>query len=837
MADPEASPRLEALLSHTTWMRRLARALVGDGQRVDDAVQETWVAVLEHPRADVRNPRAWLAGVLRNVVRQMRRAESRRSAREERGAGRGTESPAEEIVERADLHQRVVKAVLDLDEPWRSTLLLRYFDDLSAEAIAQRLGLPSSTVRSRLHTALDRLRERFDREAGGDRRAWTPGLAALGWPGAGKAGITSAPTGPVLTTTGLTANGVLSMTLKTLTATALVLGVGFGATHAFKQLNGVKAAPADPAETVRSDAATPSLPGISPPGRQDQEGKRKPVETLVVQGRVVDRDGGAVAGARVLVGGQPSPFADATAGIRLLWPEGVERDRAPTGQPDEVYRETELRGLGEWRQLDADRLRLHGGILGRTATTDEEGTYEVRLPEKGRVYVTVLRDLGLRPTATGAWHDVPAHEVDFEVDLIPTADLSIWVTDLTTQERLVGVGAELFRGELSVTEWDSEEPVHEQRVELPPGETNLFRILVRRPEWARTTHELTVQPGAKIPVEILVSSGEGFTGRVVDAAGAPVEGALVYWGDELALRERSLFRAYDPKNVRDGVRTDAAGVFTLPGTATRISAWHEGHGSASALLADAELLVLSAPGTIVGTLVDEGGLPVAGKNVTLDRGRRTVTDETGAYVFENVEAGVHGINHWPERFLGVRVEAGETVRIPPAPLVERPRWAVTSGGAPLVRDDGGVVFGLDPAFSVSEWGFEGDRLHAGSLRFGRYVLMSRSGFLTTVDVPHDAETPIEVGSGGITLEMPGSDLPPVYVLPESAGSDPVARYWGERLFGERERGALTVAPLRAGRYVVVVAGRGVVHTIDLQEGETRTLPPAEWLLTSEGSER
>ena len=39
----------------------------------------------------------------------------------------------------------LVAAVLDLNEPYRSTLLLRFFEELSAEQIAQRIGVPAST--------------------------------------------------------------------------------------------------------------------------------------------------------------------------------------------------------------------------------------------------------------------------------------------------------------------------------------------------------------------------------------------------------------------------------------------------------------------------------------------------------------------------------------------------------------------------------------------------------------------------------------------------------------------------------------------------------------------
>jgi RNA polymerase sigma-70 factor, ECF subfamily len=61
-------------------------------------------------------------------------------------------------VERADLH-----AVLDrLDARDRQLIQLRYDEDLTQEAIARRLGIPTGTVKVRLH----RLRDKLRREIG-----------------------------------------------------------------------------------------------------------------------------------------------------------------------------------------------------------------------------------------------------------------------------------------------------------------------------------------------------------------------------------------------------------------------------------------------------------------------------------------------------------------------------------------------------------------------------------------------------------------------------------------------------------------------------------------------
>src|SRR5262249_25053371 len=82
------------------------------------------------------------------------------------------------LVAEAEVQHRLVEAVLDLPEPYRSTVLYRWFEGLSAQEIAARFDLPVGTVRTRLKRAVARLRERMGIELGGARRAWA--LLVLG---------------------------------------------------------------------------------------------------------------------------------------------------------------------------------------------------------------------------------------------------------------------------------------------------------------------------------------------------------------------------------------------------------------------------------------------------------------------------------------------------------------------------------------------------------------------------------------------------------------------------------------------------------------------------------
>jgi RNA polymerase sigma-70 factor (ECF subfamily) len=172
------NPDFDHLLAHAGWARALARNLVRDAHSADDLVQRAWLAAIEHPPEGSTPVRRWLAAVMRNFARQDARAEERRAQRERFGA-RGESSPHDALDDEADLQQRLLDAVRALDEPLRSTMWARYYEGLPPRSIAARDGVPVKTVKTRLSRGLAELRARFDREHGGDRRAWIAALLPL----------------------------------------------------------------------------------------------------------------------------------------------------------------------------------------------------------------------------------------------------------------------------------------------------------------------------------------------------------------------------------------------------------------------------------------------------------------------------------------------------------------------------------------------------------------------------------------------------------------------------------------------------------------------------------
>jgi RNA polymerase sigma factor (sigma-70 family) len=192
-------PLPDELLRQAAWTRRLARGLLGDESAAEDVLQETWESARRHPPQGEAPVEPWLRTVIRNQLLNRARGDRRRQAREQ-----GTEAPAaadspEELLAKLEIHARLVEAVARLPEPYRQTVLLRYFEELSSAEIAARLGVPAGTVRGRLKTALGELREDLDRDRGG-RSAWLAAMAQLagrGDHGAGVAGAVAVESGRV----------------------------------------------------------------------------------------------------------------------------------------------------------------------------------------------------------------------------------------------------------------------------------------------------------------------------------------------------------------------------------------------------------------------------------------------------------------------------------------------------------------------------------------------------------------------------------------------------------------------------------------------------------------
>jgi RNA polymerase sigma factor (sigma-70 family) len=175
-------PDAADLVRHAEFLRRFARGLLRDRHAAEDVAQQAIVLALEKPGAPRRSLGGWLTGTVRNLARMTMREDRRRSDREHH-ARRPEAPPAPlEVAARMEMTRRIVDAVDALEERYRVVVVLRFHDDLQPREIAERLGIPGATVRTRLRRALAMLRDRLDEDHRGSRRSWCLALLPLAWP-------------------------------------------------------------------------------------------------------------------------------------------------------------------------------------------------------------------------------------------------------------------------------------------------------------------------------------------------------------------------------------------------------------------------------------------------------------------------------------------------------------------------------------------------------------------------------------------------------------------------------------------------------------------------------
>jgi RNA polymerase sigma-70 factor (ECF subfamily) len=140
---------------------RLAGLLLGNAADAEDATQEAMLRAWRSADS-LRDPARvdpWLDGILVNVCRdRLRRRKVIRFIALADDAAGAARDQFQAVLDRDE----VVRAMSDLDADQRIVVVLHYWGGLTLEGIAERLGWPVGTVKSRLHHALRRMRAALD---------------------------------------------------------------------------------------------------------------------------------------------------------------------------------------------------------------------------------------------------------------------------------------------------------------------------------------------------------------------------------------------------------------------------------------------------------------------------------------------------------------------------------------------------------------------------------------------------------------------------------------------------------------------------------------------------
>jgi DNA-directed RNA polymerase specialized sigma24 family protein len=86
MSAPNTSEGQQYLTLQNARVRRLALAIAGDANQADDLAQDAWVALLRRQPPESGRMPDWLGGMMLNILRLKRRADTRRTERERAAA-------------------------------------------------------------------------------------------------------------------------------------------------------------------------------------------------------------------------------------------------------------------------------------------------------------------------------------------------------------------------------------------------------------------------------------------------------------------------------------------------------------------------------------------------------------------------------------------------------------------------------------------------------------------------------------------------------------------------------------------------------------------------------
>jgi RNA polymerase sigma-70 factor (ECF subfamily) len=141
---------------------RLAGLLLGNQADAQDATHDALVRAWSGYRG-LRDPasfQAWFDRILVNVCRD--RLRRQRVIRFLPIAGEHEQHPMGDPFQQLLAGDELLSAMAGLDPDLRTVIVLRFWADLTVEEIGRRCGWRTGTVKSRLHRALGRMRQRLE---------------------------------------------------------------------------------------------------------------------------------------------------------------------------------------------------------------------------------------------------------------------------------------------------------------------------------------------------------------------------------------------------------------------------------------------------------------------------------------------------------------------------------------------------------------------------------------------------------------------------------------------------------------------------------------------------
>jgi RNA polymerase sigma-70 factor (ECF subfamily) len=148
---------------HNQRLYRVAWSLSESRAEAEDVVQESWVIAFQclAQLEDRTRFRAWLTRVVVNEGLRRRRHEQRRREFDDEETDSMNADNPEVLVARRELRPILEVAIASLPEALRSAFVLREIEGMTVADVAEALGVPEATVKTRAFRAREQLRRRI----------------------------------------------------------------------------------------------------------------------------------------------------------------------------------------------------------------------------------------------------------------------------------------------------------------------------------------------------------------------------------------------------------------------------------------------------------------------------------------------------------------------------------------------------------------------------------------------------------------------------------------------------------------------------------------------------
>ncbi|MCC7510122.1 MAG: sigma-70 family RNA polymerase sigma factor [Planctomycetes bacterium] len=146
------------VLTHGGAAWRLAVSLTGNTADADDVVQQTFIIAWRKADQAPRDPWPWLAGIIANEARNLRR---KRATRSHAPLSEDAAMNLDHGPERNELNNLLRGALSTLPPDQREALVLTHISGFTQQEAADLLGVPLNTLKARVRRGLDTLHDRL----------------------------------------------------------------------------------------------------------------------------------------------------------------------------------------------------------------------------------------------------------------------------------------------------------------------------------------------------------------------------------------------------------------------------------------------------------------------------------------------------------------------------------------------------------------------------------------------------------------------------------------------------------------------------------------------------